>query len=75
MYNDSNKKSVQCRALHTSPPNAGTLLIYDGDDKQFYNLCCAGNVISDCELFYERRQPSNTTQYTPLSCCGESLNL
>ena len=81
--------SVYCSALYTgiSPPNAGTLLIYEPvvvdiprmnmqlthDDKTFYEDCCSENMdVSECQRFYRRRARMNMEMYSPPVCCGES---
>ena len=71
---------IQCSALYTLPPDAGTLVITDSepidlyDDKRFYNSCCSGEG-RGCEFFYSRRAIGTCEGYNPPSCCGESVEL
>ena len=69
---------IQCSALYTLPPDAGTLVITEPmefyDDKQFYESCCSGDG-RGCELFYSRRAIGTCEGYNPPSCCGESVEL
>ena len=69
---------IQCSALYTSPPDAGTLLIYEpvDYDKEFYDSCCPEGTDKDdlggCNLFYVRRAVDKCEQYSPPFCCGKS---
>ena len=69
---------IQCSALYTLPPDAGTLVITAPmeihDDKQFYDSCCSGDG-SGCELFYSRRTIGTCEGYSPPACCGESVEV
>ena len=70
--------SIQCSALYTSSPDAGTLVITEPillhDDNQFYDSCCSGDG-RGCELFYSRRTIGTCEGYSPPACCGESVEL
>ena len=69
---------IQCSALYTLPPDAGTLVItapmQRHDDKRFYDSCCSGEG-RGCGFFYSRRAIGTCEGYNPPSCCGESVEL